>query len=68
MGEIEEEGTRHFSVALIDRTRGNGYSLEGMKLHLNKRKTFFFTVREIRPWKRFPREVVHSLSLEILKI
>lgn len=42
MGEIEEEGTRHFSVALIDRTRGNGYSLEGMKLHLNKRKTFFF--------------------------
>lgn len=52
-----------FSVALVDRTRGNGHKLKDTKLHLNKR-----CVRETRHWKRYPREVVHSLPLEILNI
>lgn len=32
-----------------------------------KHNNYFFTVREIRHWKKVPQEVVESLLLEILK-
>jgi len=53
-------------VVLSDRTRGNGHKMKHRKFYLNMRKSFF-TLRVTECWNRLPREVVESLSLEILK-
>lgn len=57
---------RHFAVVPCGKTRDNGHNLKYRQFHLNIRKTFF-TVKVVKHWKRSLRELVESLSLEILK-
>ncbi|KAJ7414807.1 hypothetical protein WISP_81546 [Willisornis vidua] len=49
-----------------DRTRNNGYNLKEGKFGLDMRKKFF-TMRVVRYWNRFSKEVVDAPALTVFK-
>jgi len=53
-------------VVCINRAKSNGLELEHRKFHTNMQKNLFM-IRVTEHWNRLPREVVESLSKDIIK-
>jgi len=66
-GAYKKDGDKFFSRACCYRTRGNGFKLKEGRFRLAIRKNFF-TMRVVKPWHRFPREVADGPSLETFKV
>lgn len=65
-GVSKDDRDKFFSVVCSERKGGNFNKLKCRKLHLNIRKKLF-TVRIVKLWNRLSKEVVGSISLDILK-
>ena len=57
---------RLFLVGRRDRTRNNSLKFEHRKFHTNMQKNLFM-IRVTEHWNRLPREVVESLSKDVIK-
>jgi len=65
-GSYKKNGEGLFTRVDNDRTRGTSLKLKEDKCRLDIRRKFF-TVRVVRHWNRFWREVVDAPSLEMFK-
>jgi len=65
-GAYRKDGENIFSRACCNRTGSVGFKLRESRLRLDIRKTFF-TLRVVKHWNRFPREVVEAPSLQTFK-
>jgi len=65
-GAYKTAGEGLFTRACNDRTRDNCFKLKEGRLRLHLQK-IFFTMRVVRHWNRFLREVVDAPSLQVCK-